>query len=104
MRHAAATPLFFSPPCPALTAPTIPSHHHRPQEFKSLKNFTAFNTNNLWVSLKSIKELVSVDAIQSPVIVNERVMGGAHVLELETAAGAAIEVRGRGRARVRMRR
>lgn len=67
----------------------VPREHE--QEFKSLKTFTAFNTNNLWVSLKAVKELVLADGIQSPVIVNGRACGGQHVLELETAAGAAIE-------------
>jgi len=68
----------------------VPREHE--QEFKSLKTFTAFNTNNLWVSLKAVKELVAANAIQSPVIVNERkLQSGQHVLELETAAGAAIE-------------
>lgn len=43
------------------------------------------------MSLKAVKELVATDAIQSPVIVNARQHNGQHVLELETAAGAAIE-------------
>lgn len=62
--------------------------------FKSLKTFTAFNTNNLWVSLKAVKELLRVDAIAPPVIVSERAipgLGSGSVLELETAAGGAIE-------------
>lgn len=60
-------------------------------DFKSLKTFNLFNTNNLWVSLKAMKDLVSRDAILPPVIVNERSLGGSNVLELETAAGAAVE-------------
>ena len=53
---------------------------------------SVFNTNNLWVNLKAVKALVSADALQSPVLVTERVVPGlGHVLELETAAGAAIE-------------
>ena len=54
----------------------------------------AFNSNNLWISLKELKEAVVRDAIQSAVIANDRPRGGGSAyLELETAAGAAIEVR-----------
>ena len=51
--------------------------------------------SNLWVNLKSVKELIAADAIHSPVLVNERILNGTRILELETAAGAAIEVRQR---------
>jgi UTP--glucose-1-phosphate uridylyltransferase len=68
----------------------VPADHEL--EFLSLKKFTAFNTNNLWVNLKVMKSLVATDAIHQPVIVTERLWHGNHVLQLETAAGAAIEV------------
>jgi UTP--glucose-1-phosphate uridylyltransferase len=69
----------------------VPREHER--EFQSLKTFTCFNTNNLWASVKSIKELLATDSLQPPVIVTETAVGSLRVLELETAAGAAIEVR-----------
>jgi UTP--glucose-1-phosphate uridylyltransferase len=69
----------------------VPRDHE--QDFKSLKTFTCFNTNNLWASLKAVKTLIAADLIQSTVIVNERIMHGTPALQLETAAGAAIEVR-----------
>lgn len=69
----------------------VPREHE--QSFKSLKTFTCFNTNNLWANLRAIKELVASNSIQPPVVVNERTFkGGSHILELETAAGAAISV------------
>lgn len=69
----------------------VPREHE--QAFKSLKTFTCFNTNNLWASLRAMKELVAANAIQPNVVVGERLLRGSHILELETAAGAAIEVR-----------
>ncbi|KAF9623603.1 hypothetical protein IFM89_003393 [Coptis chinensis] len=51
----------------------VPDEHVN--EFKSIEKFKIFNTNNLWVNLKAIKRL-EVD--------------GVKVLQLETAAGAAI--------------
>jgi UDP-N-acetylglucosamine pyrophosphorylase len=68
----------------------VPREHE--QSFKSLKTFTCFNTNNLWANLRAIKELVASNSIQPPVVVNERTLKGSHILELETAAGAAISV------------
>ena len=98
-----------------LEASQVPPEHA--DAFKSLKSFGAWCTNNLWVNLKEIKAALASGALRSPVIVNERnvplPIGGAAaadaaadaapgggggggggivpVLELETAAGAAIE-------------
>lgn len=70
----------------------VPRDHEG--EFRSLKTYTAFNTNNLWASLRAMKELVAANALQPNVVVAERTLRGSHILELETAAGAAIEVSG----------
>lgn len=67
----------------------VPEEHTN--EFKSLKRFTCFNTNNLWVNLQVMKTLVTNEQIAPPVIITERHVNGTHVIELETAAGAAIE-------------
>jgi len=61
-------------------------------EFKSIKKFKIFNTNNLWISLKAIKELVQADKLKDvEVIVNPKKARGKEVIQLETAAGAAIQ-------------
>eukprot|EP01138_Halocafeteria_seosinensis_P002238 gb/GECG01002290.1/.p1 GENE.gb/GECG01002290.1/~~gb/GECG01002290.1/.p1 ORF type:complete len:511 (+),score=60.30 gb/GECG01002290.1/:1-1533(+) len=67
----------------------IPAAHQ--DEFKSLKRFKMFNTNNIWVSLKAVKRAVEADLLKPPVIVTSRVVDDKDVLQLETAAGAAIE-------------
>jgi UTP--glucose-1-phosphate uridylyltransferase len=98
-----------------LEASQVPSEHA--DDFKSLKKFPNWCTNNLWVSLKEIKAALAGNTLCPPIIVNERNIqpgeggsgeggsgggggaggggggGGAGipVLELETAAGAAIE-------------
>jgi UTP--glucose-1-phosphate uridylyltransferase len=59
-------------------------------EFKSITKFKIFNTNNMWVSLKAIKRLVEADALQMEIIPNPKEVDGVKVLQLETAAGAAI--------------
>jgi UTP--glucose-1-phosphate uridylyltransferase len=65
-------------------------------EFKSIKKFMIFNTNNLWVRLDAIKRLVESGALVSmDVIPNQKAVNGLAVLQLERAAGAAMEYFGR---------
>ncbi|KAK1261281.1 UTP--glucose-1-phosphate uridylyltransferase [Acorus gramineus] len=59
-------------------------------EFKSIEKFKIFNTNNLWVNLKAIKRLVTANALKMEIIPNPKEVDGIKVLQLETAAGAAI--------------
>uniref|UniRef100_A0A6N2N7B2 UTP--glucose-1-phosphate uridylyltransferase n=1 Tax=Salix viminalis TaxID=40686 RepID=A0A6N2N7B2_SALVM len=66
----------------------VPDQHVN--EFKSIEKFKIFNTNNLWVNLKAIKRLVEADALKMEIIPNPKEVDGIKVLQLETAAGAAI--------------
>lgn len=74
-----------------LELPEVPKDHVK--EFQSVKRFPHFNTNNLWVNLRAIQRLVAADEIDSSVFVTTRTMDHDKVLQLETAAGAAIRVR-----------
>lgn len=61
-------------------------------EFKSVKKFKIFNTNNMWISLSAVKRLVQADAFRDmDIIVNPKIEGGKSIVQLERAAGAAIE-------------
>ncbi|GAU99119.1 hypothetical protein RvY_10163 [Ramazzottius varieornatus] len=67
----------------------VPKQHV--DEFKSISKFKIFNTNNLWVKLSAIKELVSQNAMKLEVIVNHKALdNGANVIQLETACGDAV--------------
>jgi UTP--glucose-1-phosphate uridylyltransferase len=71
----------------------VPKEHV--EEFKSIKKFKNFNTNNLWINLKAIKRLIESNSIQSEIIPNGKAITNAqgqevNVLQLETAVGAAI--------------
>ncbi|CAK9317954.1 unnamed protein product [Citrullus colocynthis] len=66
----------------------VPDEHVN--EFKSIQKFKIFNTNNLWVNLKAIKRLVEANALKMEIIPNPKEVDGIKVLQLETAAGAAI--------------
>lgn len=67
----------------------VPDQHVN--EFKSIEKFKIFNTNNLWVNLNAIKRLVEEDALKMEIIPNPKEVNGTKVLQLETAAGAAIK-------------
>lgn len=70
----------------------VPKEHV--EDFKSIKKFTNFNTNNLWINLRAIKRLVDADALQTEIIPNNKSISVGNselsVLQLETACGAAI--------------
>jgi len=61
-------------------------------EFKSVSKFRIFNTNNLWVKLSAIKRVVEHNELEMEIIVNPKHLDrGVDVIQLETAAGAAIK-------------
>jgi len=61
-------------------------------EFKSIKKFKIFNTNNLWIRLDAIKRLVESKALNDmDIIQNLKTVDGAGVIQLERAAGAAMQ-------------
>lgn len=70
----------------------VPKDHV--EEFKSIKKFKNFNTNNLWINLKAIKRLVESNSLQMEIIPNQKsiTVGNSDmsVIQLETAVGAAI--------------
>ncbi|KAF9585416.1 UTP-glucose-1-phosphate uridylyltransferase [Lunasporangiospora selenospora] len=68
----------------------VPSEHV--EDFKSIKKFKIFNTNNLWINLKAIKRVVEDRELNLEVIVNHKTTeSGEKVIQLETAVGAGIK-------------
>ena len=73
----------------------VPSDHV--EEFKSIKKFKYFNTNNIWLNLKAIKRVVENHELKMEIIPNKKSISAdkkgesdLNVLQLETAVGAAI--------------
>eukprot|EP00127_Corallochytrium_limacisporum_P001835 Clim_evm1s87 gene=Clim_evmTU1s87 len=61
------------------------------EEFKSVKKFKIFNTNNIWVKLDAFKAAVESKSIDMDIIVNgKKLKTGEPVIQLEQAIGAAI--------------
>merc|ERR1712126_350266 len=69
----------------------VPKEHE--EDFKSIKKFEVFNTNSIWVNLNAIKRVVEEKSLDMEVIVNSKVLEGdnKHIVQLETAVGAAMK-------------
>ncbi|KZT19061.1 UTP-glucose-1-phosphate uridylyltransferase [Neolentinus lepideus HHB14362 ss-1] len=62
------------------------------EDFKSVSTFQIFNTNNLWINLKALKRIMDKGGMDLDIIVDPKVTDdGQSVIQLETAAGAAIK-------------
>jgi UTP--glucose-1-phosphate uridylyltransferase len=62
------------------------------EDFKSVKKFKIFNTNNLWINLKAMKRIMDEGNMDLEIIVNNKITdSGEKVIQLETAVGAAIK-------------
>lgn len=69
----------------------VPKDHV--DEFKSVKKFKIFNTNNLWINLTAVDKLLRSDKFDIEVIVNHKHLKyGRNVIQLETASGAAMQM------------
>lgn len=58
--------------------------------FMDIKKFRVFNTNNVWVNLRSLKELLATKSIKLPIIENRKKIRGHNIVQLETAMGSAL--------------
>jgi len=68
----------------------VPSEHL--EDFKSVKKFKIFNTNNLWVSIEAISKVLSEGTLDMEVIVNGKTLdSGVNIIQLEQAVGAAVK-------------
>ncbi|KIH45631.1 UTP--glucose-1-phosphate uridylyltransferase [Ancylostoma duodenale] len=69
-----------------LEIPQVPPEHL--DEFCSTRTFKIFNTNNIWVNLRAVKD--RFDTISSEIIVNKKTLNGRGVIQLETSIGGCI--------------
>ncbi|KAL7273846.1 UTP-glucose-1-phosphate uridylyltransferase [Rhizina undulata] len=73
----------------------VPKEHT--QDFKSIKKFKYFNTNNIWLNLKAVKRVIDNNSLELEIIPNMKAIPAdksgdseISVVQLETAVGAAI--------------
>ncbi len=70
-----------------LEVANVPPEHVA--EFCGQQKFKIFNTNNIWINLARLKELLEKGPLDLDVIVNRKIVKGQPVLQLETAIGTA---------------
>eukprot|EP00123_Amoebidium_parasiticum_P012074 comp21094_c0_seq1/m.28473 comp21094_c0_seq1/g.28473 ORF comp21094_c0_seq1/g.28473 comp21094_c0_seq1/m.28473 type:complete len:493 (-) comp21094_c0_seq1:387-1865(-) len=75
--------------CRLLEIAQVPKDHV--EEFKSIKKFRIFNTNNLWMKLNAVDRLVRANELNMEIIINDKTLDGQKIVQLETACGAAIK-------------
>ncbi len=66
----------------------VPKEHV--EEFKSVKKFKIFNTNNIWINLLELKKKLQNNTLHLDVIVNSKNLDRLPIVQLETAIGSGI--------------
>ena len=70
-------------------------------EFTSISKFSHFNTNNLWFRLDTLSELMKknpISGVKMDIIINrKKLQDGTPVIQLEQAAGSAIQSFGKAK-------
>lgn len=63
-------------------------------EFQNINTYKYFNTNNLWIDLKALREEMGNNngQIFLPIILNKKVVDDVPVYQIETAMGAAVNL------------
>lgn len=60
------------------------------REFEDITRFKIFNTNNIWVRLSALKQMMETTFFHLPIIVNKKTIDSTDIVQLETAMGAAV--------------
>jgi UTP--glucose-1-phosphate uridylyltransferase len=66
----------------------VPKDHL--EEFKSVKKFKIFNTNNIWINLVELKKKLQTNTLDLDVLVNRKSLDQLPIIQLETALGSGI--------------
>ncbi|KAK8735632.1 hypothetical protein OTU49_005238 [Cherax quadricarinatus] len=68
----------------------VPKEHV--DDFKSVKTFKIFNTNNLWIKLTAVDRILDEETMDMDVIINNKHLdNGLNIIQLEQAVGAAVK-------------
>ncbi|KAF5273103.1 hypothetical protein FQA39_LY07593 [Lamprigera yunnana] len=68
----------------------VPKEHV--DDFKSVKTFKFFNTNNIWAKLDAIERVLKENKLNMEIIINSKSLkNGVNVIQLETAVGSAMK-------------
>ena len=82
-------PILYKGRIKLLETAQVPEGHMK--DFIDTKKFDIFNANNMWVNLQKLKEILDNNKLYLDVIKNKKVYNGKNVIQLEAAAGSAIQ-------------
>jgi UTP--glucose-1-phosphate uridylyltransferase len=82
-------PILYNGRVKLLEVAQVPAGHL--EDFKNVALFDIFNANNMWVSLPKLKAALDGGTLVLDVIKNRKVLNGRGVVQLEAAAGSAIQ-------------
>jgi UTP--glucose-1-phosphate uridylyltransferase len=60
------------------------------ERFMDIDQFSVFNTNNIWIDLEALDQVLESLSLSLPTIRNVKTLLGQRIIQLETAVGAAI--------------
>jgi len=81
-------PVFYKNRLSLLEIAQVPEKHLA--EFQDIERFSYLNTNNLWIDLASLKNVMDERRMQLPVIQNNKIINDIDIIQIETAMGAAL--------------
>lgn len=82
-------PILYKGRVKLLETAQVPKGHM--EDFCNVKIFDIFNSNNMWINLPKLKEALDNNTLVLDVIKNRKVLDGKNVIQLEAAAGSAIQ-------------
>jgi UTP--glucose-1-phosphate uridylyltransferase len=82
-------PILYKGRVKLLEVAQVPAGHL--EDFKNVALFDVFNSNNMWVNLPKLKKALDDDTLVLDVIKNKKVYQGRPIVQLEAAAGSAIQ-------------
>lgn len=82
-------PILYKGRVKLLETAQVPNGHM--DDFTNVKIFDIFNSNNMWVNLATLKKSLDEDTLVLDVIKNRKVYNGRNIIQLEAAAGSAIQ-------------
>jgi UTP--glucose-1-phosphate uridylyltransferase len=81
-------PVFYKNQLSLLEIAQVPEKHLA--EFQDIERYSYFNTNNFWIDLASLKNVMDERRMQLPVIQNKKIINDIDIIQIETAMGSAL--------------
>ena len=65
-------------------------HQNDLEHFEDISTFSYFNTNNIWVRISALKNILEENKLQLPIMFNKKIIQKQSIIQCETAMGSAL--------------